>query len=181
MLALCTRFSQHPVQSGSVAELGRRKISSAYSRSGPSALRPDRTLYGSPGIASTRIHDLLSQAREVLSTCHVTGSDTCGKLFSRSQKWRRQTERSPINAIAVAARTSWRCRFSTIRRLGQIHKDSRVSRTPHSEPHHRNPEATGFHFSSSALPSCSSCVSHWLITLRPNTHRHSSTRSAACL
>jgi hypothetical protein len=61
-----------------------QNISTAF-RCGPSALCQDRTLRGTPRTASTRFKDLLSQAHEAVSTCHVTGSDTCGKLFSRSR------------------------------------------------------------------------------------------------
>jgi len=50
----------------------------------------------------------------------MTTGSICGKLFPESRKWPSPNSSFPTNAISVAARTSWLCRYSMSRAQGHI-------------------------------------------------------------
>ena len=74
----------------------------------------------------------------------MTTGSICGKLFPESRKWPSPNSSFPTNAISVAARTSWLCRYSMSRAQGHIRAQLIGDRANHIQLKERHRRAAGY-------------------------------------
>jgi hypothetical protein len=97
----------------------------------------------------------------------MTTGSICGKLFPEPRKWPSPNSSFPTNAISVAARTSWLCRYSMSKAQGRIRAQLIGDRANHiqlKERHRRAARGMAVHFFCRASCSTSSSFGHGRFT-----------------